>query len=212
MLVDFENSVYKDEIQGLLERTKPVLVKELRLTKIEADISCAAYNFYFENQYQEESCIYLTTYCSDICCVLEFLWETIHITKPICAIIEDEGQNGIFYARPLDNNQIHFFVADDYELYNKFCQEIIADYSFEDAHICIDVIIDKDVFVKQFYNKLWNEIKDWKIFFIREFGSFYHFNLKCLTERIEKLPLNFRKIEIFKIFCPTFSIYFDKLY
>ena len=158
MLVDFENSVYKDEIQGLLEKTKPVLVKDLRLTKIEADISCAAYNFYFENQYQEESCIYLTTYCSDICCVLEFLWETIHITKPICAIIEDEGQNGIFYARPLDNNQIHFFVADDYELYNKFCQEIIADYSFEDAHICIDVIIDKDVFVKQFYNKLWNEI------------------------------------------------------
>ena len=46
---------------------------------------------------------------------------------------------------------------------------------------------------------------------IREFCSFYHFNLKCLTERIEKLPLNFRKIEIFKIFCPTFSIYFDKL-
>ena len=141
MLVNLENSVYKDEIQGLLERTKPVLVKDLRLTKIGADISCAAYNFYFENQYQEESCIYLTTYCSDICCVLEFLWETIHITKPICAIIKDEGQNGIFYARPLDNNQIHFFVADDYELYNKFCQEIIADYSFEDAHICIDVII-----------------------------------------------------------------------
>ena len=162
MLVNLEKFVYKDEIQGLLERTKPVLVKDLRLTKIGADISCAAYNFYFENQYQEESCIYLTTYCSDICCVLEFLWETIHITKPICAIIEDEGQNGIFYARPLDNNQIHFFVADDYELYNKFCKEIIADYSFEDAHICIDVNIDKDVFVKQFYNKLWNEIKDWK--------------------------------------------------
>ena len=114
MLVNLEKFVYKDEIQGLLERTKPVLVKELRLTKIEADISCAAYNFYFENQYQEESCIYLTTYCSDICCVLEFLWETIHITKPICTIIEDEGQNGIFYARPLDNNQIHFLVLFSY--------------------------------------------------------------------------------------------------
>ena len=25
-----------------------------------------------------------------------------------------------------------------------------------------NVIIDKDVFVEQFYNKLWNEIKDWK--------------------------------------------------
>ena len=84
-----------------------------------------------------ESCIYLTTYCSDIYCILEFLWETIRITKPICTIIEDEGQNGIFYARPFDNNNIHFFVADDYELYNKFCQDIIDDYSFEDAHICI---------------------------------------------------------------------------
>ena len=33
MLVNLENSVYKDEIQSLIKRAKPILVKNLGLTK-----------------------------------------------------------------------------------------------------------------------------------------------------------------------------------
>ena len=149
------------EIKKLIDRTKPIYSKNLEL-KVNADLEVGFYNFYFKNQNNEESCIRLTTYTDDICFVLKFLCNLIEIKKPICNCIEDEGESGIFYAIPINDNQVHFLVADDYELYKKFCKDK-EHYSFRDAHICLDIIIDKKQLIKQFYDKIWEQTKNYTV-------------------------------------------------
>ena len=158
---ELEKLANDDEIKGLLAKTKPAPVASLGLIKIEADLSFGSYYFYFKNEEQVENCIFLTPYVSDIYFVLDFLWKLKDTKMPICTLIEDEGQNGIFYAEPINDKQVHFIVADDYELYKRFCK-YDERYSFADAHICLDIIMNKERLIKQFYSKLWKEIKDWK--------------------------------------------------
>ena len=156
----FEEDANDDEIKKLIDRTNPVYSENLEL-KVEADLEFGSYNFYFKNKKNEENCIRLTSYVDDISIVLKFLCNLIEITNPICNFVNDEGETGIFYAKPINDNQIHFVVADDYELYENFCKNDVH-YSYADAHICLDIIIDKKQLLKQFYDKIWEQTKNYK--------------------------------------------------
>lgn len=149
------------EIKELISKTNPVFDNNIGLTKIEAELDAGSYYFYFKNQNQEENMIRLTAYNDDIYFVLEFLLRLTNIKAPICTLVRDEGEHGIFYAVPINENQIRFVVADDYELYKRFCQ-YNEHYSFADAHICLDIIINKNRLIKQFYNAIWEETKNYK--------------------------------------------------
>ena len=149
------------EIKELISKTNPVFDNNIGLTKIEAELDAGSYYFYFKNQNQEENMIRLTAYNDDIYFVLEFLLRLTNIQAPICTLVRDEGEHGIFYAVPINENQIRFVVADDYELYKRFCQ-YDEHYSFADAHICLDIIINKNRLIKQFYNAIWEETKNYK--------------------------------------------------
>lgn len=116
---------------------------------------------------------------------MEFLWALTNLKNPICSFIEDEGRHGVFYAKPINDSQIHFVVADDYELYLKFCQAG-EHYCLADAHICIDIIINKNYLIKQFYKKLWNEIKDWKKVKFLPYGNKIYKNSEDLIEKLNK--------------------------
>lgn len=166
----FSNLALDNEIQKLVTKSKPIPVKELPLTKIECDLSVGNFDFYFKNQNDVENCINLTFYACHLDVVLYFLAALITIESPICTFIEDEGMNGIFYAELIDDNTVRFLVADDYELYLKFCQDKIS-YSFADCHIILDILIDKDELVKQFYKKLWEKIKDYKTIIYKTYGN-----------------------------------------
>lgn len=149
------------EIKELISKTNPVFGSNLGLTKIEAELDAGSYDFYFINQNQEENMIRLTAYNDDIYFVLDFVWNLTNIQVPKCLFVRDEGEHGIFYAEPVNENQIHFVVADDYELYKRFCR-YDEHYSFADAHICLDIIINKNRLIKQFYNAIWKETEDYK--------------------------------------------------
>ena len=156
----FEEIANYNGIKGLIDRTNPICSSNFEL-KVDADLQIGFYKFYFKNKNNEESCIRLTTYVYDISEILEFLCDLIKIKCPICTLIRDEGEHGIFYARPINNNHIHFVVADDYELYKNFHENNVH-YSFKDAHICLDIIIDKNKLIKLFYDKIWEQTKSYK--------------------------------------------------
>ena len=156
----FEEDANDDEIKKLIDRTNPVYSENLEL-KVEADLEFGSYNFYFKNKNNEENCIRLTSYVDDISIVLKFLCNLIETKNPICNFVNDEGETGIFYAKPINDNQVHFAVADDYELYENFCKNDVH-YSYADAHICLDIIIDKKQLLKQFYDKIWEQTKNYK--------------------------------------------------
>lgn len=184
-MTDLEELANNEQIKELILKTKPTPATNLGLTKIEAYVSFGRYDFYFKNENQEENCINLHPYTSDLYIVLEFLWALTDIKQPICTFIEDEGRHGIFYAESFNDNQIRFVVADDYELYIKFCQTK-EHYSFADAHICLDIIINKNRSIKQFYKKLWNEIKDWKSVKFLPHGNKIYKNSEDLIEKLNK--------------------------
>lgn len=177
-----------NEIQELVAKSKPIPVKELPLTKIDCDLSIGNFDFYFKNQNNIENCINLTFYACHLDVVLDFLAALITIASPICTFIMDEGMHGIFYAELMDNNMVRFLVADDYELYLKFCQDRIS-YSFADCHIILDILIDKDELVKQFYKKLWEKIKDYKTIVYEPYGN----RIDKESEKLIKLLNKYRK-------------------
>ncbi|MBQ8460018.1 hypothetical protein IJ541_07945 [bacterium] len=157
---ELEKLANNTEIKRLIFRTTPIPYNNFGL-RVEAYLSAGSYDFYFKNENNEENIIYLTSYVSDIFVVLKFLWTLAETKNPICTLIEGEGRNGIFYAKPISNNQVHFVVADDYELYKNFCKNN-EHYSFEDAHICLDIVANKHRLIKRFYNAIWEETKNYK--------------------------------------------------
>lgn len=174
-----------NEIQELVTKSKPIPGKELPLAKIECDLSVGNFDFYFKNQNNVEKCINLTFYACHINVVLDFLTALTAIKTPICNFIEDEGMHGIFYAELMDNNMVRFLVADDYELYLKFCQNKVP-YSFANCNIILDILIDKDELVKQFYKKLWEKIKDYKTIVYEPYGNRIDKESKKLIEQLNK--------------------------
>ena len=167
-MYNFEEIANDDEIKKLILRTNPTYSNSLELevdaglSPIFDDFSIESYSFCFKNRNNEENWISLTMYTDeDLSDVLGFLCDLIKTKCPICTLIQNEGEHGIFYARPINDNQIHFVVADDYELYRNFCTNNVH-YSFEDAHICLDIVIDKKQLIKQFYDELWEKTQSYK--------------------------------------------------
>ena len=116
-MFELKKYTYKQEIKELIKKSTPIEVNDLALIRIESDISWGSFYFYFKDKERNENSINLTPYCSDVYLVLAFLWELRNISSPLILNIEDEGENGFFYAEKVSDTQIRFVVFNDYELY-----------------------------------------------------------------------------------------------
>ena len=58
------------------------------------------------------------------------------------------------YAKPIDEYKIRLFMVDTCEAYDKFVKDIIKTYSYSEAKILCDIVIDKRILIKQFFEKL----------------------------------------------------------
>lgn len=123
------------------------------LDKIEGNIEWGTFFFDFKSIEGNEFSISLDA-CSDISQILEMFVSLINNETKHIEDIEDEGYNSVFYTECLENEKIRFFIANVAELYRSFCKNEIDDYSYKDAEINLDIIINKKTFIEQFYKKL----------------------------------------------------------
>lgn len=142
----FDLCKQKNEFLELLKTSKPVRVKKFKSNGTKWDIG-GDYNIDIYKFYVNGGLIMISTITEGISCLLDFLINLAYIkNKSLLSSIFDEGSNAAITAIALDNDNIRFTVY-DYGLmrYKK---------------ILSDIIINKKVFIKQFYNILTKLNKD----------------------------------------------------
>ena len=154
-MIENLNKIYEiDEFRELLKNSNPIIVDDIYIDRIYAYLPCGDYTFFIRGTDNEIFIISLDSSLSYIEQIFEFLESIYYIKDEIAVIIDGDGPKTTLYAKYIDDKNIRFFIADTCNAYEKFVKNEINDYSYELADIRYDVIIDKHVLIKRFFNEL----------------------------------------------------------
>ena len=98
--------------------------------------------------------IQYSTVMTDTFDLIQFLAEIINLKDDIAFFPDNEGSLPLLYVKSIDEKNIRFIFAHDYELYASFANNIIDDYDLNLYKIECDILIDKKIFLKEFYKIL----------------------------------------------------------
>lgn len=183
-MIENLDAIYEiSEFRELLKNSTPIIVKDIDIVKINAYLPCGDYTFFIRDTHNEVFTIALDSSLSYIEQIFEFL-ESIYYTKgEIAVIIDGDGPETTLYAKYIDKKNIRFFIADTCNAYEKFVKNEVNDYSYELADIRYDVIIDKHVLIKRFYDELSPIFINYDKVEIQPWGN----EIENLDEWLEKL-------------------------
>lgn len=83
--------------------------------------------------------------------VIRFFSELTTSKEDIAMFLDNEGSDPLLYANPINEKEIRFLFAHDYNLYS---DDNIDDYKIADYTIEFDIILDKKTLLQEFYNIL----------------------------------------------------------
>lgn len=138
----------EQEISELIKKSNPCTGSKLSLIKIEEK---AGWIYITAKVNDYEFSINQSSYVSDTSYLIKFFEEIIELKEELTLALDYEGSNPILYASPVDNNNVRFLFAHDYNL---FLNDDIGEYKISDYTIDCDIIIDKKELIEKFYNIL----------------------------------------------------------
>lgn len=169
----------KEDIITLISKSEPITDFKFSILKFKdkygwASILVKINKLKFSIKYS--SCMFDTAY------LIEYLSELINLKEEAVLVLDNEGSDPIFYAKPVNDDTIRFVFASDYKLFDSFCMDEIDDYNLTDFYIECDILINKKVLLKEFYNILYSHIKTYD----SKKAEYQEFNIqkgkKCLNE------------------------------
>ena len=96
----------------------------------------------------------------DTSCLVRFFEKLISLKEKTVLVLDNEGSLPILYAEPIDNNNVRFIFAHDYNL---FLNDDIDEYTIRDYKIECDAIINKKELLKTFYNILYSFTENYNL-------------------------------------------------
>ena len=137
------------EIIELVKKSKPSTNSKLSVAEITEN---AGWIYITAKINDSEISINHSSYVSDSSYLIEFFEKIIHLKEELVLVLDYEGSNPILYAAPIDENNVRFLFAHDYNL---FLNDDIDEYKISDYTIECDIIIDKKELLENFYKILY---------------------------------------------------------
>lgn len=149
----------KEDIITLINKSEPITDFKFSVLKFKnkygwASILVKINKLKFLIKYS--SCMY------DTANLIEYFSELVDLKEEIVLVLDNEGSDPIFYAKPINDDTIRFLFASDYKLFDSFCMDEIDDYNLTDFYIECDILINKKVLLKEFYNIFYSYIKKYE--------------------------------------------------
>lgn len=157
-----KNDTYKEQIRNLLKKSTPVEVESLNFTGFVNGHSHGIYDFYLKNTKNKRIVIPFRDELSNINDFWPFLEFLTSTNETSLLYIDDDGNEQILYVEHINEQNIRFFIAETWNVYDKFQKHEIEHYTYEDADVLLDVIINKKVMIKQFYEQLLKMFDGWE--------------------------------------------------
>ena len=171
MIIDLNEINGIEEFKVLLSKSSPILTDIFMIKKISGSLEYGDYTFYIEAPTNNDFYFYLDSSLSDIEQIFEFLESIANIKNEIGMVISSDGPEVTLYAKPIDEYKIRLFMVDTCEAYDKFVKDIIKTYSYSEAKILCDIVIDKRILIKQFFEKLEVLFEDYETIDVAPYGN-----------------------------------------
>ena len=135
----------KENILKLIGKSEP---KNCSNLQVELD-QCAGWSSIKVQTENAEFFIKYSDYTTIVSAFIEFLAEIINSQDDLAVILDYEGSNPVIYVKNIDETNVRFLFAHDYNL---FLNDDIDDYCFFDYDILCDIRIEKKKLLRVFYN------------------------------------------------------------
>lgn len=149
ILVAWFDTEQEQEITELIKKSHPSTDSKLSVVKIEEK---SGWIYITAKINDSEFHINHSSYVSDTSYLIKFFEEIIELKEELVLALDYEGSDPILYAAPVDDNNVRFLFAHDYNL---FLNDDVDEYKISDYTIECDAIVNKKELLKIFYDILY---------------------------------------------------------